>query len=78
MKIKVEKMYIHTYQDTSMRYVAAFSPRSGIELGWLYDLREWCKEAYGLAGARWRDQIIYGEIHFTNEEDLSLFLLRWS
>ena len=71
-------MLIHSYQDTATtRHVASFN--SGItKLGWAYDMHKWCVQTFGPEGVRWSDQINYGEVIFTNESDLALFLLRWS
>lgn len=64
-------------------WVASFkAPESGEEM-W-----SWCRETYGPAGIaestradtthRWINVIAFGEVHFRNERDLTLFLLRWS
>ena len=80
-------MFIHHYENTrhrqpnELKYVAAFESYPKNEI----DIRRWCYQAYGAAGldvnnfyVRWIDHIKYGEIEFALEEDLTLFLLRWS
>ena len=64
-------------------YVANFAaPYSGQEL------YTWCRDHYGLPAhyrsdflkesARWWNGIAIGEIIFRYEEDLTLFVLKWS
>mgnify|MGYP003341860056 CR=1 FL=1 len=63
------------------RYVAAF----GLARIRTDHIREWCYDTYGWPGylpntheIRWRDSLRHGEIEFSREEDLTLFLLKWS
>ena len=80
-------MFIHTYElmkdaDGSGGgpwHVAAFTaPRSYREIV------EWCLKTFGPAGyhdtpqARWKNDIFYGEVYFSRQEDLEWFVLRWS
>lgn len=49
-------------------------------------VRKWCYETYGTPGlrpesmyTRWHDMILnIGRIYFAREEDVSLFLLKWT
>lgn len=49
-------------------------------------VRKWCYETYGSPGlrpesmyTRWRDfSLQIGRVYFAREEDVSLFLLKWS
>lgn len=55
-------------------------------------LKNWCVENFGDGPGpfyivserdpsvlyRWVDDLLWGEIHFSNEADASLFVLRWS
>jgi hypothetical protein len=77
-------MLIHSYQPPYKDYfVAAFQsplmPFIELEIG------QWCYNSFGPSGyrkgtgeVRWRDDIHYGEVTFSREEDLTLFLLKWS
>ncbi len=71
-------MFIHTHEDRIYPTwtVAAFS-RSTPNVN---EIREWCYNAYGHPGYEqgWIDMFTYGEVIFQREEDLQLFLLRWS
>ena len=49
------------------------------------DITQWCYRAFGPAGyqamtdeIRWQDSIQYGKIVFSREQDLTMFILRWS
>lgn len=85
-------MFIHTYTRRladelggGNTHIAAFSnpgTRASLELA------AWCSNTFGPSGGnfgdpiewgyRWRNGIHYGEIEFTDEQDLALFILRWS
>ena len=54
--------------------IAAFSA-GGMQR--LTEVKQWCKETYGVPGLRWKDYVHFGEIAFSDEKDLTLFLLRW-
>jgi hypothetical protein len=50
-----------------------------------HELVDWCLNSFGPSGydhvagkARWINNIRFGEIHFYNDADVNLFLLRWS
>ena len=69
-------MYIHIYKSSLMEkdwLVAAF----GGDMPLLTEVKQWCKETYGVPGLRWKDYVHFGEIAFSDEKDLTLFLLRW-
>jgi len=82
-------MFIHTYTqknydaqepEIARWYVAAFTTPKNY-----YDIAKWCYNTFGEPGfihntqrTRWADDIHYGEIYFSNEEDLLMFILRWS
>lgn len=74
-------MVIHTYEglgDFKGYYIAAFGPTKDI-----FSITTWCSQTFGEAGyrqhkSRWVNQIIWGEVCFRDEADLTLFLLRWS
>ena len=79
-------MFIHSYPNTNELgdpvYIAAFAK---LPLLKNREIRAWCYETYGWPGyqaandfTRWRDDIAFGEVEFTRESDLALFLLRWS
>lgn len=48
------------------------------------EIIEWCHTTFGQPGflqdstARWADDIWYGEVYFRDNEDLMMFVLRWS
>lgn len=77
-------MRIHSYQPPYKDYfVAAF--QSPLPIPDAREMGQWCYNAFGPSGyrvgtgeVRWRDNIHYGEVTFSHEEDLTLFLLRWS
>lgn len=71
-------MNIRSYQLQSSKYIAEF-------LGPIinfYELYEWCDQTFGPRGdgQRWQKDIGigYGGVEFVQEEDLCLFLLKWS
>ena len=79
-------MLIHSYAKTNRLnepvYIAAFAK---LPLLKTREIRGWCYETYGWPGYQaktdltvWRDDIAFGEVEFTRESDLALFLLRWS
>lgn len=75
---------MHTYQDQSSgAWVAAFyQPPPKID--YVDQVREWCYNTYGIPArpnnldSRWEDDLWWGEIRFKHEEDLVLFVMRWS
>lgn len=81
MKIHHYKMHTDYYYQLP-QFTAAF-PRPNENQS--QEIRRWCYNTYGVPGIRvdtdemrWRDGILYGEIVFQREEDLSMFLLKWS
>lgn len=80
-------MHIHHYPIPRtgcdrIRYMAAFNKQLPHRTT---EIRRWCFESFGPPGylshideTRWQDDVKYGEIVFQREEDLTLFLLRWS
>lgn len=75
-------MLVHTYKPPYKDYhVVAFqSPVSNAR-----EIGQWCYTSFGPSGylhntaeVRWRDDIHYGEVTFSREEDLALFLLKWA
>jgi hypothetical protein len=66
-------MFIHHYKSNDW-HIAAFKRLLLYEVS---IMREWCYYTYGVPGFFWKDDIYNGEVHFKNEEDLLLFLLRW-
>lgn len=75
---------MHTYQEPSSRpWVVAFE-HTIPKMDSVDQIREWCYNAYGIPArpnnrdSRWEDDIWWGEIRFKHEEDLMLFVLRWS
>jgi hypothetical protein len=48
------------------------------------EITEWCEQTYGplsttgYKNPRWTNKMSWGVWHFKHEEDLTLFLLRWS
>ena len=76
-------MDIHTYQDRDPAWwVAAFNhPVPRIDS--VDEIRAWCYTTFGPPNSldytgRWRDNIWWGEARFRSEEDLLLFVMRWS
>ena len=71
-------MIIYTYDDLSYEgwAVAAFPTPHKVDE--VVALKQWCNDAYGPPGKRWKDSIIYGVVWFEDRKDLTLFLLRWS
>jgi hypothetical protein len=74
-------MYIHVYEEgwrgSGIAFcwqVAAFVSPSRTQLN---EIRDWCGNAFGESGLRWRDDIRFGEVRFSDPADLSLFLLKW-
>ena len=81
-------MYIHTYEtdkdfltDKPCKYVAAFESKRENRA----EITQWCYKVFGPAGfrhltneTRWKDSIQWGEIYFSNKDDLMMFVLRWS
>ena len=76
-------MMIVTKQSRHGYYIANFeAPNSGQEM------YTWCRNLYGLPShyradfkkdpERWWNGIAIGEILFKSQQDLTLFLLRWS
>jgi hypothetical protein len=60
-------------------------PRS---VGIYTNIREWCIDTFGPApyyygeeiedsNFRWLDDLFYGEIYFRDNQDVTLFLLKW-
>lgn len=86
-------MFVHHYQTnyfaTGRRndapvHVAAFQ-HSQFRADEQHKIRQWCYETFGSSGylvntdeVRWIDSIHFGEIEFSREEDLAVFLLKWS
>jgi hypothetical protein len=73
-------MFIHHYPIPRtgcdrIRYMASFSQ---VDPKKVKAIRQWCFEAFGQAGGRWQDDVYHGEIVFQREDDLMLFVLRWS
>jgi hypothetical protein len=70
-------MFIHTYDEywNQGHAVAAFSTPT---IDQICKMKTWCRASYGEPGDRWLDQIIHGEVLFTDKRDLTLFVLRWS
>jgi hypothetical protein len=70
-------MFIHTYDEywNQGHAVAAF-PTPSIDQ--IYEIKSWCRKSYGEPGERWQDQIIHGEVLFSDRKDLVLFVLRWA
>ena len=79
-------MFIHTYSlkndvngcgsgpyGGGPWHVASFARQKNY-----YEIGEWCYETFGEPDFRWADEIFYGEVYFKHEEDLMLFVLRWS
>ena len=79
----------HPHEESGGYHLASFhslalkSPRKVANT--LAELKNWCYMTYGPDGwrhntqqVRWRDNIANGEIRFSREDDLALFLLRWS
>jgi len=75
-------MFIHTYKVPYKNYsIAAFhSPVKNAK-----EIKEWCHITMGPEGylkdtreVRWRDNIHYGEVYFNREEDLMMFVMRWT
>lgn len=62
-------------------YMAAFAnPKSTMS----DEIRRWCYQTFGEPGhdvdtfyTRWEDNITNGEVIFSRESDLMMFLLRW-
>ena len=76
-------MFIHTYCEYWNRgyVVAAFSASEALKL----EIKKWCWQTYGSPGhqhltaeTRWLDNVKDGEVLFNNQEDLTLFVLKWS
>lgn len=40
------------------------------------EMREWCVQHFGKSGQRWFEQ--FNKFYFKNEEDMTMFILRWS
>jgi len=82
-------MFIHTYTEKiDWRYpevsdwqVAAFqTPRQNRS-----EITSWCYKTFGPPGLdhlthqiRWKDSIQWGEVYFSNREDLMMFVMRWT
>ncbi len=82
-------MFIHTYAqphdwrgdpDTTWLVAAFETPRQNRP-----EITKWCYQTFGPPGMnhlthqiRWKDSIQYGEVYFSNQEDLTMFVLRWS
>lgn len=48
-------------------------------------IRKWCHDTYGASGlrldsmyTRWRDMAKIGRIYFAREEDVGIFMMKWS
>jgi hypothetical protein len=82
-------MFIHTYEidkdvlqcGKGQWYYVAFNHMHG---GYK-EIATWCYNTFGYPGPqtdtqypRWKDGIIYGEIAFNNEQDRTLFVLKWA
>lgn len=71
-------MFIHTYDELGINddgwTVAAFKA----EIDALAEIKQWCYATYGSTGDRWKDDIHWGEIRFSDKRDLTFFVLRWS
>lgn len=64
------------------RYMAAFNTQLPAKT---LEIRRWCHETFGPSGHRidtdeiiWVDDVKHGEIVFDREENLMLFVLKWS
>lgn len=77
-------MFIHSYKSLSREpycqdgwNIAAFPTPNYNDM---FSIRDWCYQAFGEAGIdnRWFDNIGYGEVLFSRESDLALFILKWS
>lgn len=75
---EVGTMIIHVYDEYWNQgwSVAAFPRHRTVDE--LVEMTNWCYNAYGEPGDRWKNQLAYGEILFSGPEDLTLFLLRWA
>lgn len=81
-------MKIYHYHEANEQgyYVAAFNSWGSALRGQYLDernaMRAWCKECFGpvrdVYDSRWKDDIMWGEVRFKSERDLTLFLLRWA
>lgn len=58
--------------DREYQWEAYYSPM-GAEV---FDIYGWCYKTFGPVGQRWDNH--GGWVKFRNEEDVTLFLLRWS
>ena len=80
-------MQIHHYPipdhvEGRQRYMAAFRRQDPKKIK---EIRQWCYNTYGDPGhqvntaeIRWIDDVGAGEVVFRREEDLLLFVLKWS
>lgn len=74
-----------TWNDQELIHTISFESTDLANLD-LNAVRKWCYETYGSPGlrpesmyTRWRDfSIQVGRIYFAHEEDVSLFLLKWT
>ena len=60
---------------------AVYHTVTEIPLGPAFKMRDWCRELFGESidlrfGGRWESPI-YSVMRFKNDEDRTLFLLRW-
>lgn len=76
-------MNIRTYQEQSSKAWVATFDHTIPKMDSVDQIRSWCYNTYGVPqplslGGRWRDNIWWGEARFRSEEDLLLFVMRWS
>jgi len=75
-------MIVHCYTPPYKDYFVAAFPMQDVRIQ--REMRTWCYNTFGEPGyrvttdeVRWLDEIAYGEVRFSRESDLAMFLLRW-